>query len=573
MKYPLLNTKLLTVTFFLLFLSLLQNNEEIPINLLDDVVITTKNIPINLKPYLNDENLPQLGTVTTINPSNGVLTVNNNNTPNDFSDDSITYKPNPGFSGIDSFDYTVCDATNADNCDTATFTITVEEEISTELKAFPTALGDGAYTTGGRGGIVVHVTNLNDSGSGSLREALNMTVPRIVVFDVSGVINLNSHIGLGSSNSNVTIAGQTSPEGGITVAGNRLYASGVTNVICRYIRFKGGVGANNDSVSITGSIQNHIFDHCSFGFGTDEGASWYSQSSNGTDQNYITIQRCLWNENVKGSILGKDTAKGGTPPTGSFISNMFYNSGYRFPNLASSGVGQFDVINNVAWNVTNRLIRGDGPFKLNHIGNYYNYGTKGIIDKRTNLFRIGSMPQIYNSNNKIVAQSESSPLTHSVSEMNADGDKSWGFFQDGGGYDYGDRLMSAYFTNTQHTLLGPAFSLLTAEQALADVSSNVGCNARLNADGSVSGNLDTLDANALNQVSQGKYVSKLERAAYVVPSISSVKRPEGYDTDKDGMPDLWETLNGYNKNIDDSAEDRDGDGYTNIEEFLNRTLD
>ena len=74
-------------------------------------------------------------------------------------------------------------------------------------------------------------------------------------------------------------------------------------------------------------------------------------------------------------------------------------------------------------------------------------------------------------------------------------------------------------------------------------------------------------------VSQGKYVSKLERAAYVVPSISSVKRPEGYDTDKDGMPDLWETLNGYNKNIDDSAEDRDGDGYTNIEEFLNRTLD
>ena len=287
-------------------------------------------------------------------------------------------------------------------------------------------------------------------------------------------------------------------------------------------------------------------------------------------KNYITIQRCLWNENPKASILGKLVGNGGAPPTGSFISNMFYNSGYRFPNLAGHSGARFDVINNISWSVTNRLIRGNGEFGLNHIGNYYDFGTRGLIDKRTNLIAIvDGVPQIYNRNNKIVAQSESTPLTYSVAEMNEDGDKSWGFFQDGGGYIYGDRLPSEYFTSSQHTLLGVSFTPLTADEALVDVSGNVGCNARLNSDGSTSGNLDTLDEDALSQVSRGNYVTKLNESEYIVPSITSITRAAGYDTDLDGMPNIWEVLNGFNPDVADGDGDIDNDGYTNLEEFLN----
>ena len=148
--------------------------------------------------------------------------------------------------------------------------------------AFPSAYGAGAYTTGGRGGIVVHVTNLNDRGNGSFREALLMTVPRTIVFDVSGVITLSSYVQMRAINSNVTIAGQTAPEGGITIDGNRLYLTHVDNIIVRHIRFRGGITAKglgynmNDSFSSLGNITNQIFDHCSFSWDGDESASWYS---------------------------------------------------------------------------------------------------------------------------------------------------------------------------------------------------------------------------------------------------------------------------------------------------------
>ena len=115
-----------------------------------------------------------------------------------------------------------------------------------QTPAVPSVVGAGAYTTGGRGGIVVHVTNLNDSGTGSLREALMMTVPRTIVFDVSGRIHLTSHIELILENSDFTVAGQTAPEGGITISGRPIQMGGgysranqpCHNAIWRYIRFR-----------------------------------------------------------------------------------------------------------------------------------------------------------------------------------------------------------------------------------------------------------------------------------------------------------------------------------------------
>ena len=441
--------------------------------------------------------------------------------------------------------------------------------------AFPSALGDGAYTTGGRGGTVLHVDTLDggisntDATHGSLRWACSQEYPRIVVFDISGIITLTSNIGLYSQHSDITIAGQTAPEGGITIAGDRIYTSGANNVICRYIRFKGGASIGNDSLSVTGNIEDHIWDHCSFGFGTDEGASWYSGTSLGIDQNRITIQRCLWNENIKASIVGKNTPNDGLPPSVSVLSNMFYNSGYRFPNIASTAGGRFDIVNNVTWNIATRVIRGEGAFKLNHIGNYYNYGTGSIGKKRTNLFRHGTIPEIYNNGDKYVGSLYGpDPAPYDADEMTADGDKSWGFFQDGGGYLYGDRLPSNYFVSTQHTLLGTAFTPLTADEALTDVTNNVGCNARLNADGSVNDNLDTLDADALSQVALGNEVNRLDQSSYIIPVITSNSRAAGYDTDQDGIPDTYETAKGWSTTVANDAV-VDGSGYTQLELFLN----
>ncbi|MDH7913950.1 T9SS type A sorting domain-containing protein [Winogradskyella sp. SYSU M77433] len=443
--------------------------------------------------------------------------------------------------------------------------------------AFPSAYGAGAYTTGGRDGIIVHVTNLNNNGPGSFREALSMTVPRIIVFDVSGIINLTSLLYIDNDNSNVTIAGQTAPEGGITIDGARFYLNDVDNIIVRHIRFKGGINADyypnsndslgNDSLSSVATMTNQIFDHCSFAFGADESASWYA-TGNGDNVNNVTIQRCLFAESVKGCIIGKQSGKTGPSPKISFISNLFYNSGYRFPNVTGDG-GRIDVINNVVWNSSGRLIRGNGSFSLNHIGNYYHYNNFVLKNTSLNVFAYGTIPQIYTSDNILVAPNESTDtndLTYSVSEMNSNNNLSWKFFLDGGGYQYGDQLPDNYFANNQHTLLGRAIPLLDGSQSLIDVSSNVGCSSRLNQDGSISDNLDEHDFLWLNNVISGSFTPKLETSEYVLPSIPSVQRPDNFYQSNPHIPEIW-----FQNNVPAGQDHNDiaPSGYTWIEEYLN----
>ena len=154
--------------------------------------------------------------------------------------------------------------------------------------AFPGAQGWGRYATGGRTGSVYHVTNLNDSGSGSLRDAVS-SPNRIVVFDVAGVININSRIVFAN---NLYVAGQTAPGEGITVYGNGVSFSGANNTIVRYMRFR--MGRKGDSGKDAAGISNGtnmIFDHCSFAWGQDE---TFSINSDGKgDLGNITIQNSV----------------------------------------------------------------------------------------------------------------------------------------------------------------------------------------------------------------------------------------------------------------------------------------
>jgi hypothetical protein len=530
----------------------------------------------------NDVSLPISGTISNTEPGNGLLSIKDNGTPDNPLDDLVIYTPNSSFSGIDSFEYTICDASQLDNCDTAVVSITVEpkeEDIATELKPFPSGYGAGAKSTviGGRGGIVVHVTNLNDSGVGSFREALQMTVPRIIVFDVSGVINLTSLLGMGSANSYVTVAGQTAPEGGITIDGHRLYLGEVDQVIFRYIRFRGGNTAagfgytENDSFTVSGGT-NQIYDHCSFSFDGDETGDWAVSSGTATIAN-ITVQRCMFGEGTKGALFGGmyDATTGEL----SFHHNLFYNITHRTPNVTgfNGSSSKIETINNVAWTIENRLIQSSGNMNWNHINNYYDYGYRPINDGRLHMQHSidATPPQIYTNGNKIVAVNSDTQngFDYTVAQINANNKLGHKYFQNAEGHLIGDELPASYFTDTQHPLLGYPIPIQSADEAFASVKADVGCNARLNADGTVSDNTDVVDFAQLTNVRNGVYVTR-NKNNWVIPNITPIYRPAGYDTDNDGMPNIWETANGLDPNANDSAEDNDGDGYTNLEEFLNQ---
>ena len=168
-----------------------------------------------------------------------------------------------------------------------------------QIPAFPGAEGHGRYITGGRGGNIVHVTNLNDSGEGSLREALKGNTAKTIVFDVSGYIDLKSQLNI---TSNTTIAGQTAPYPGITLRYYTVYFGNCDNVIVRFIRFRRSqVKDVNDGADATwGRHRSKIMlDHCSFSWSIDEVASFY-------DNNNFTMQWC----NVEESLTNAGHEKG-----------------------------------------------------------------------------------------------------------------------------------------------------------------------------------------------------------------------------------------------------------------------
>jgi hypothetical protein len=174
---------------------------------------------------------------------------------------------------------------------------------SQSIPAFPGAQGFGKYTTGGRGGKIYIVTNLNDSGIGSLRWAVEAKEPRIVVFEVSGNIPLKSRLNIGDGN--LTIAGQTAPGEGITIQNYPFRIMGKDNIIVRFLRFRLGDldDKKEDAFEIRNGSSNIIVDHCSFSWGTDETATFYD-ITNGTIQNCIISEGLAIPHNSLGSLTG-----------------------------------------------------------------------------------------------------------------------------------------------------------------------------------------------------------------------------------------------------------------------------
>ncbi|HUP10829.1 MAG TPA: hypothetical protein VM187_01410, partial [Niastella sp.] len=204
-----------------------------------------------------------------------------------------------------------------------------------QLPAFPGAEGFGKYATGGRSGSVYHVTNLNNSGAGSLRDAVS-SPNRIVVFDVAGVIKITERMIVSA---NIYLAGQTAPGEGITVYGNGWSFSNASNTICRYMKIRMGI-VGSSGVDANGLASGHdiIFDHCSVSWGRDE-----NFSINATTAQNITIQNCIISQGLlTHSAGGLIQCDGGI----TLYRNFYADNGTR--NNKVKGVSQY--VNNLVYN-------------------------------------------------------------------------------------------------------------------------------------------------------------------------------------------------------------------------------
>ncbi len=551
------------------------NNEDVFQNVVlqDDIYDTNEDTVIVISPYVNDENIPIEFSLTYTNPSNGVVIIDNNETPDNIVDDIIRYSPNPGFFGIDTFEYTLCDSVNIENCDTALVTINVvpkiEDDIATELKAFPTAYGAGANASGGRGGKVIHVTTLNWTGSGSLKEALQTSGPRIIVFDVSGEIDATSQSDFnsiieGSNYDNLTIAGQTAPHGGISIRTSEFMFKDVNNIIIRYIRFR-NLGVTQDAQWFI-NTSNVIFDHCTFSHGGDESAS--ISSSSGIQTNF-TYQRCFFQDSKTGSIMGVDGGIGEY----SAIYNVYSNISHRFPN--TKGLGRYDIVNNIVYNWKARLSRFQEGGKINLINNYYKPSKKGL--RQSAWYGLGSTKKAQHKisvknnpiNYPIVYASGSIVVGERETPKTDDSDMFTAFF--GSDIPEYSPVPDKYFTNTQYAINGANYNIMSAKEAYVNVLNDVGANKTLNADGTINYYQDTKDATDIMMIKDDSYSGNFydERSTIAYPEIPQNIRASNYDTDGDGMPDLWEKAN-YGDLSKDGKADTDGDGYTDLEEFLNQ---
>lgn len=494
-----------------------------------------------------------------------------------------------------------------------------------DAPAFPGAEGHGRYVTGGRGGVVKHVTNLNDSGPGSLRTAVSGSAKKIVVFDVSGVIALKSDLKIGA---NTTIAGQTAPYPGITLR-YRTVRPDADNVIVRFIRVRRGQEKDvNDGADAIWTRENDgmIFDHCSFSWSIDEVASFY-------DNNNFTMQWCTAAESLNnaghgkgahgyGGIWGGKLASfhhnmiahvtnrvprfnGARYEWDGYKSNAMYDE-YKWANPVQAENVDFRNCVMYNWGNSNGCYGGPGGGQINIVNNYYKGGPATPDSKAQRVTEISvassgnssGHPDIYGMTSRYYINGNTTETNSGTITENRDWNgvnyDSGVFTIDGEKWSldtlnlYGDEV--EHKANTDGDMCvrikmdqpAPEGQVTTHSAATAFDKVMSYCGASLYRDDVDSRYMEeartgtaTYKGSVTNEDGLIDIVADVN--GYTEDNFPSETRPEGFDTDHDGMPDEWETANGLDPNNPDDANlytlDTEKGWYTNVEVYINSLVE
>lgn len=506
---------------------------------------------------------------------------------------------------------------------------------TTQVPAFPGAEGFGRYTTGGRAANgttkVYHVTNLNDSGTGSLRWALSQSGPRTIVFDVSGYIDLKSDLSIPS---NTTIAGQTAPGNGITLRYYTLYFGKADNVIVRFIRVRRSqVKDVNDGADATWGRErkNIILDHCSFSWSIDEVASFY-------DNENFTMQWC----NVTEGLANPGHSKGAHSYGGiwggkgaSFHHNFIAHVQNRAPRFNGArynwtGFSNTEYKNAIQaervdfrncviynWGNGNGCYGGPGGGYINMINNYYKAGPG-----TSNKTRVTEVSVATSSNSKgtpfLGYASRYYIKGNYVTAASKPEDYDWS----GVKYDSGlaEQNKEKYIKDKEHKYGNVEYvniggtdcvklkldSPIDAGEVTTHTAKNSYdkilqyCGASLSRDGVDTRNMEeartgttTYNGDVAYTDSNGKTYAtsktkgildfinnptsgKVEPKTASYPELISESRPSDFDSDGDGIPDEWETLNGLNPKDASDAQKKTIDTkgwYSNFEVYCNSIVE
>ncbi len=493
---------------------------------------------------------------------------------------------------------------------------------SAQVPAFPGAEGHGRYTDGGRGGKVIHVTNLNDSGTGSLREAVKGKSKKIIVFDVGGVIPLKSNLTIGP---NTTIAGQTAPEPGITLRYYTVQPS--ENNVIRFIRIRRGEekDINDGADAIWQRYKTGILlDHCSFSWSIDEVASFY-------DNNNFTMQWCtiaeslvhpghskgahgyggIWggklasfHHNLIAHVANRSPRFNGARYDGNYEDNKLYNE-YLWGNALQAE--NVDFRNCVVFNCGNGCYGGPGGGQVNMVNNYYKSGNGG---KTTTITKVS----VATADNA----TSTTPYMGMTSRYYISGNQLDGTAKDWAGvsYDSGTKTLDGerytpdpnhYYAADNWTEIDGVDCLpikLTEPAPVGEVTTHTAVKAFDLVLSYAGASLcrDDVDQRYETETRSGKATYKGSATSYEengvtktctptfgrIDKVSDVNgytednfgtgsRPEGFDTDGDGIPDAWETANGLDPYDGTDAAlktiDSEREWYSNLEVYLNSLVE
>jgi hypothetical protein len=462
-----------------------------------------------------------------------------------------------------------------------------------DILAFPGAEGGGAHSFGGRGGKVYVVTSLADSGPGTLRWACEQGGARIIVFNVAGIIRIKSPIIVRAPY--ISIEGQTAPGDGVCLAGETFWIN-THDVIIRFMRFRRGetnVGRRDDAIG-GNPVGNIMIDHVSASWGLDENMSIYrhmfdpedgaKEEKHGTAN--ITIQNSIFSESLDtwnhafGSTLGGENCM--------FTRNLWADNAGRNPSIGWNGI--FNFVNNTVFNWNHRSTDGgDYTALYNIINNYYKPGpatnTSEPIGHRILKPESGrsKLPYVVFGraylNGNIVEGNETVTKDNWAGGVQIEG-------KDGKDIPLKEATEKYFpYMKTDKPFPMAPVTILPTLEAHKYVLANVGATLPKR---------DAVDARIIEQVRTGKITykemktdtifqfkhRKLPRDSYKLGIITNINQVGGYpdykgtpykDSDSDGMPDDYETKHGLNakNNADATALAKNGNGYTNIEVYLN----